>query len=92
MQKTTDGLATSPLNTDAPLGKYCVSNGAYQDFRLGFGTTDPKERISVSGGFREIACLKADGTVEIVDDLTLEEARRAIRQMIEAWRDAVSTP
>ena len=86
--KTTDGSSvTSTLNIYAPR----QTVGA-PGFKLGFGTTDPKEHISVSGGFREIACLKADGAIEIVDDLTLEEARRAIRQMIEAWRDVVSTP
>ena len=42
--------------------------------------------ISVSDEFRETACLKADGAIWIADDLTLDEAKRTISKMLEAWR------
>ena len=48
----------------------------------GIGCTDPKFKVDWRGGNRRLAWITADDKVEIVPDLTLEEARKAMADMM----------
>ena len=80
-------------DSNAAIGNSIAAKATAPDFRLGVGITSPSERVSVSDGFRETACLKSDGAIWIAEDLTLDEAKRTIAKILEAWRlDVTPSP
>ncbi len=49
---------------------------------IGLHTTDPQFKVDWRSNNRRIAWMNPDGTVEVTQDLTLEEAKQAIGDMV----------
>ncbi len=49
---------------------------------IGICTTDPQFKVDWQSDNRRIAWMNPDGTVDVAQDLTLDEAKKAIRDMV----------